>query len=57
MADAAIIEPDLGGSLLLVGKGKVRHLYGIDSDTLLFVATDRISVYDVVLANVRPQRQ
>lgn len=35
-----------------IASGKVRELYEIDSDTLLFVATDRISAYDVILANV-----
>ena len=29
--------------------GKVRELYEIDEDTLLMVATDRISAYDHIL--------
>ena len=53
MTALAQTEPDLCGALPLVGKGKVRDLYAIDDQTLLFVATDRISAYDVVLKNVR----
>jgi hypothetical protein len=43
---------DLKGSLPLLIKGKVRDLYEVNDRTLLFVATDRISAYDVVLKNV-----
>lgn len=32
-----------------IASGKVREIYEIDSDHLLFVATDRISAYDVIL--------
>jgi len=40
--------------LTLVSRGKVRDVYATsDPDSLLFVATDRISAYDVVLKNVR----
>ncbi|KAJ1728205.1 Bifunctional purine biosynthetic protein ade1 [Coemansia biformis] len=35
--------------LKLLARGKVRDLYEIDDDTLLFVATDRISAYDVIM--------
>lgn len=35
-----------------VASGKVRELYAVDDKSLLFVATDRISAYDVVLNNV-----
>lgn len=39
--------------LTLISRGKVRDVYSTSSpDYLLFVATDRISVYDVVLQNV-----
>ncbi|RKF55190.1 Phosphoribosylaminoimidazole-succinocarboxamide synthase [Golovinomyces cichoracearum] len=34
------------------GEGKARNLYEVDSKTLLFVATDRISAYDVIMKNV-----
>jgi phosphoribosylaminoimidazole-succinocarboxamide synthase len=40
--------------LTLVSRGKVRDIYATSSkDHLLFVATDRISVFDVILKNVR----
>ena len=49
----AYTNSDLGGALRRLSSGKVRDLYEIDADTLLFVATDRISAYDVVMENVR----
>ncbi|KAK5136164.1 hypothetical protein LTR08_004001 [Meristemomyces frigidus] len=39
-----------------VASGKVREIFEIDEDTLLFVATDRISAYDVVMANGIPSK-
>jgi len=39
-------------SLAKIAKGKVRDLYEVDSKTLLFVASDRISAYDVIMENV-----
>lgn len=45
-------KTDLQGALPLVARGKVRDLYDIDDKTLLFVATDRISAYDVIMENV-----
>lgn len=35
--------------LQLVRKGKVRDVYAVDSDSLLIIATDRISAFDCVL--------
>lgn len=41
-------------SLKLLSKGKVRDIYATSSpEHLLFVASDRISAYDVILKNVR----
>jgi phosphoribosylaminoimidazole-succinocarboxamide synthase len=40
----------------LLASGKVRNLYEINPSTLLFVATDRISAYDVVLSNGVPSK-
>ncbi len=40
------------GALSPVARGKVRDLYEVDAKTLLFVATDRISAYDVIMKNV-----
>lgn len=45
-------QPDLGDALPLVARGKVRDLYEVDPQTLLFVASDRISAYDVIMKNV-----
>ncbi|KAJ6458673.1 phosphoribosylaminoimidazole-succinocarboxamide synthase [Mycena vitilis] len=42
-------------TLTLLSKGKVRDIYATsDPDSLLFVATDRISAYDVILKNGIP---
>lgn len=51
MADS-FTKTDLQGALPLIARGKVRDLYDIDGKTLLFVATDRISAYDVIMENV-----
>jgi phosphoribosylaminoimidazole-succinocarboxamide synthase len=43
--------------LTLVSRGKVRDIYTTSSeDRLLFVATDRTSVYDVILKNGIPEK-
>ncbi|MGH8871486.1 MAG: phosphoribosylaminoimidazolesuccinocarboxamide synthase [Acidimicrobiia bacterium] len=39
-----------------IASGKVREIYEVDSDHLLFVATDRISAYDVVLDQAIPDK-
>lgn len=39
-----------------VASGKVRDIYAIDHDHLLFVASDRISAYDVVLPDLIPDK-
>jgi phosphoribosylaminoimidazole-succinocarboxamide synthase len=39
-----------------VGSGKVRELFRVDDDRLLLVTTDRISAYDVVLAEPIPDK-
>jgi SAICAR synthetase len=53
----AYVKSDLEGALPLVASGKVRDLYEINSKTLLFVATDRISAYDVIMQTVSPAQQ
>ncbi|KAF8609354.1 SAICAR synthetase [Ceratobasidium sp. AG-I] len=46
---------DLLPELTLVSRGKVRDIYSTsDPNALLFVATDRISAYDVILRNGIP---
>lgn len=47
----SITSTNLDGILPLVAKGKVRDIYQVDSESLLFVATDRISAYDVIMEN------
>ena len=42
--------------LELHASGKVRDIYRIDNDHLLFIATDRISAFDYVLATGIPQK-
>lgn len=49
----ALTNTDLQGALPLIARGKVRDLYEVDDKTLLFIATDRISAYDVIMENVR----
>jgi phosphoribosylaminoimidazole-succinocarboxamide synthase len=39
-----------------VASGKVREIYAVDAEHLLFVATDRISAYDVVLEPLIPDK-
>lgn len=48
----ALVKVDVKGALPLVASGKVRELYDVDSKSLLFVASDRISAYDVIMKNV-----
>src|ERR1700758_4218336 len=49
------MRPALSDSRPLAS-GKVRELYRIDADHLLFVATDRISAFDYVLDSVIPDK-
>jgi len=39
-----------------VYSGKVRDIYAVDAETLLFVASDRLSVFDVVLGETVPDK-
>lgn len=45
---------DFKGKLPLAARGKVRELYELPGDKFLFIATDRISAYDVILNNGIP---
>jgi phosphoribosylaminoimidazole-succinocarboxamide synthase len=49
----ALLQSNLH-SLALVARGKVRDLYAVGSDRLLMVATDRLSAFDVVMAQPIP---
>jgi len=43
-------------SLPPIGKGKVRDLYAVGADKMLIVASDRLSAFDVVLADPIPDK-
>ncbi|APA07263.1 hypothetical protein sscle_02g020330 [Sclerotinia sclerotiorum 1980 UF-70] len=53
MTESALTTLTLDG-LPKIAEGKVRNLYEIDEKTLLFVASDRISAYDVIMENGIP---
>jgi phosphoribosylaminoimidazole-succinocarboxamide synthase len=42
--------------LPLLRRGKVREVYAVDDETLLLVASDRVSAFDVVLPNPIPRK-
>ena len=42
--------------LPLVRKGKVREVYEVDADHLLLVASDRVSAFDIVMAEPIPRK-
>lgn len=53
MSDApAVIHSDL--DLPLIHRGKVRDVYQVDEDTLLIIASDRVSAFDVVMSQPIP---
>jgi len=53
--DPVLLETDYP-DLDLYASGKVRDVYNLDADHLLFVATDRISAFDYVLATGIPHK-
>ncbi|KAF7867215.1 hypothetical protein EAF04_005298 [Stromatinia cepivora] len=55
MTESALTTLTLDG-LPKIAEGKVRNLYEIDKKTLLFVASDRISAYDVIMENGIPSK-
>ncbi|KAM5530830.1 hypothetical protein V8D89_012467 [Ganoderma adspersum] len=56
MSSDALIDSNLT-DLRLLSKGKVRDIYATSNpDLLLFVASDRISAYDVILRNGVPDK-
>lgn len=54
-AEALLETREIVGSvgLPLVARGKVRDVYAVGEKHLLFVASDRVSAFDVVMKNVR----
>jgi phosphoribosylaminoimidazole-succinocarboxamide synthase len=55
-SSTAITSTTLGTHLPLLATGKVREIYTLTPTTLLFVATDRISAYDVILSTGIPSK-
>jgi phosphoribosylaminoimidazole-succinocarboxamide synthase len=55
LLDPVILQTDFP-DLQLHASGKVRDVYQLDKDRLLFVATDRISAFDYVLATGIPNK-
>ena len=53
-ANGALISTELPG-IKLVNRGKVRDIYDL-GDALLFIATDRLSAFDVVMPNGIPRK-
>ena len=53
--ESVLLETDFAG-LERYASGKVRDLYRVDNERLLFVATDRISAFDYVLATGIPSK-
>ncbi len=48
--------PDSADAAIHIASGKVRELFELDSERLLLVASDRISVFDVVLPTEIPDK-
>ena len=55
LLDAVLLQTDFK-DLNLYACGKVRDVYRLDNERLLFVATDRISAFDYVLATGIPHK-
>ncbi|MGA9308324.1 MAG: phosphoribosylaminoimidazolesuccinocarboxamide synthase [Candidatus Sulfotelmatobacter sp.] len=55
LLDPVVLQTDFP-ELKLHASGKVRDVYQLDNERLLFVATDRISAFDYVLATGIPQK-
>ena len=55
LLDSVLLQTDFP-ALELYASGKVRDVYCLDNEHLLFVATDRISAFDYVLASGIPHK-
>ena len=53
MSSKPLLESSIA-SLPLISRGKVRDNYGVGRDRLLMIATDRLSAFDVVMAEPIP---
>jgi phosphoribosylaminoimidazole-succinocarboxamide synthase len=55
LLDSVLLQTDFP-ELKLHARGKVRDVYELDANHLLFVATDRISAFDYILATGIPEK-
>src|SRR5262252_6635593 len=55
LLDSVLLRTDFS-DLKLRASGKVRDVYDVSDDTLLFVASDRISAFDYILATGIPHK-
>ena len=55
LLDSVLLQTDFP-DLQLHASGKVRDVYSVDDQQLLFVATDRISAFDYILATGIPHK-
>jgi len=55
LLDSVLLQTDLP-DLKLHSSGKVRDIYQLDDERLLFIATDRISAFDYILATGIPHK-
>src|SRR5437868_8577385 len=55
LLDNVLLQTEIN-ELELYASGKVRDLYRVDNEHLLFVATDRISAFDYVLGSGIPNK-
>src|SRR6201993_2484384 len=55
LLDSVLLQTEFS-ELALHASGKVRDVYQIDNDQLLFVASDRISAFDYILATGIPHK-
>src|SRR6185312_5301894 len=55
LLDTVLLRTDIP-ELELYASGKVRDVYRVDNEHLLFIATDRISAFDYVLATGIPDK-
>ncbi|KAG4435576.1 hypothetical protein IFR05_008956 [Cadophora sp. M221] len=56
MVEVPVLTSTALTALPKIAEGKVRDLFEVDSKTLLFVASDRISAYDVIMQNGIPSK-
>src|SRR5271166_5498008 len=55
LLDSVLLHSDIP-DLKLQARGKVRDVYTVDADQLLFIASDRISAFDYILATGIPYK-